>query len=43
VKDRLRAALRALRGFLAGFVGTAPVRPGACHEHDTGSRRPFCC
>jgi hypothetical protein len=43
VKAKLRAVARALRGFLAGFVGTAPVRPAACHEHDAGSRRPFCC
>jgi hypothetical protein len=43
VKQRLFAAAQALRQFLAGFVGTAPVRPGACHEHDAAARRPFCC
>jgi hypothetical protein len=43
VKARLRAAARALRAFLAGFIGTAPVRPGVRHEHDADARRPFCC
>ena len=40
---RLRAAASALRNFLRGFVGIAPLRPGAGSHGDDGSRRPFCC
>jgi len=43
MSDHLRAAARALRDFLRGFVGIAPVRPSACSHGDDGSRRPFCC
>ena len=43
MKDRLRAAARALRNFLQGFVGTAPGLPGARTREDDGSHRPFCC
>ena len=43
MSDRLRAAARALRNFLRGFVGIAPVRPGAGSHGDDGSRRPMCC
>ena len=42
MKVRLGNAARALRDFLRGFVGIAPVRPVA-HHGDDGSRRPFCC
>ena len=38
----LRAAARALRNFLRGFVGIAPVRPLAKAQND-GAQRPFCC
>jgi hypothetical protein len=43
MRDRLRAAARALRNFLRGFTGIAPVHPGAHGRGDDGSRRPFCC
>jgi len=43
MKIRLRSAARALRDFLRGFVGIAPLRPGAHSHRDDGSRRPFCC
>jgi hypothetical protein len=39
---RLRAAARALRNFLRGFVGIAPLRPLAKAQGD-GTQRPFCC
>ena len=42
MSDHLRAAARALRDFLRGFVGIAPRRPLA-REQDTGAQRPFCC
>jgi hypothetical protein len=38
----LRAVARALRNFLRGFVGIAPVRPLARAQSD-GTQRPFCC
>jgi hypothetical protein len=43
MRIRLRRAARALRDFLRGFVGIAPVRPVAHRHGDDGSRRPFCC
>ena len=43
MKLRLRVAARALRDFLRGFVGIAPVRPVAHSHGKDGSRRPFCC
>jgi hypothetical protein len=43
MSHRLRAAARALRDFLRGFIGVAPLRPGAGSHSDDGSRRPFCC
>jgi hypothetical protein len=38
----LRSAARALRNFLRGFVGIAPVRPLA-KARDDGTQRTFCC
>ena len=43
MRVRLRAAAHALRNFLRGFVGIAPVRAGAGSHGDDGSRRPTCC
>jgi hypothetical protein len=43
MRGRLRSAARALRDFLRGFVGIAPVRPGPHSHGEDGSRRPFCC
>ena len=43
MKSRLRSAAHALRNFLRGFVGIAPVRPGADSHGKDGSRRPICC
>jgi hypothetical protein len=47
---QLRAALRALRGFLAGFTGMPAARlPGSCPNaarealSDRSARRPTCC
>ena len=47
---RLRAAARALRGFLAGFTGMPSARLAADCPHatrealsDRSARRPSCC
>jgi hypothetical protein len=47
---RLRAAARALRGFLAGFTGMPSARLAAGCPHatrqalaDRSARRPSCC
>jgi hypothetical protein len=42
MSQHLQSAARALRNFLQGFVGIAPVRPLACTK-DRGTQRPFCC
>jgi hypothetical protein len=42
MSHHLRAAARALRDFLRGFVGIAPLRPVARKQED-GAQRPFCC
>jgi hypothetical protein len=43
MKLRLQSAVRALRDFLRGFTGIAPLRPEPHSHDDDGSRRPFCC
>jgi hypothetical protein len=43
MRIRLERAARALRDFLRGFLGIAPLRPVSHSHGDDGSRRPFCC